>query len=101
MDLELTAKRLGELGHPLRLKALRLLIQAGPDGLPVNKVQAHLGIPLSTLSHHLGRLRQAGLISQERQGRELYCRPQYQALRQVLEFLLQDCCAGVSGLEQD
>ncbi|RJX30548.1 MAG: transcriptional regulator [Desulfarculus sp.] len=101
MNLELTAKRLSEMGHPLRLRALRLLIKAGPRGLPVNKVQAHLGIPQSTLSHHLARLKAAGLISQEREGPRLYCRPQYQALRQVLDFLLQDCCAGVSGLEEE
>lgn len=99
MDLDLIAKRLSELGHPVRLKAFRLLVQAGPRGLPVKEVQAHLGIPQSTLSHHLAHLVSAGLISQVREGRMLLCRVEYPAIKQVLEFLLQDCCAGVSEIQ--
>jgi ArsR family transcriptional regulator, arsenate/arsenite/antimonite-responsive transcriptional repressor len=99
MDLELIAKRLAQLGHPLRLKAFRLLVQAGPQGLPVKDIQAHLGIPQSTLSHHLAHLVSAGLISQTREGRMLICRADYQAMKQVLDFLLEDCCAGVSEIQ--
>ena len=96
MELELAAKRLAELGHPARLSAFRLLVQAGPQGLPVKDIQSHLGIPQSTLSHHLAHLLAAGLISQTREGRVLRCRVEYTAIKGVLDFLLRDCCAGIA-----
>ena len=97
MDIDTAAKRLAELGHPSRLSVMRLLVQAGPDGLPVKDVQARVGIPQSTLSHHLAHLLAAGLISQTREGRVLRCRVEYLALQAVLTFLMQDCCAGLAG----
>lgn len=96
MKIEIAAKRLAELGHPTRLAIIRLLVRAGEQGLPVMDIQAHLGIPQSTLSHHLAHLLAAGLISQTREGRVLRCRAQYQALKEVTGFLLRDCCAGVA-----
>lgn len=98
MDMEVIAKRLSEMGHPARLAAIRLLVRAGPQGLAVGEVQAHLGIPASTLSHHLGRLMAAGLVEQTRDGRVLRCTVNYLALKEVLRFLMQDCCAGVEGI---
>lgn len=95
MELETAAKRLSELGHPVRLSVVRLLVQAGPGGLAVKEVQARVGIPQSTLSHHLAHLLAAGLISQTREGRVLRCRVEYAALQEVLAFLLRDCCAGL------
>ena len=99
MELELAAKRLAELGHPARLKIFRLLVQAGPEGLPVKDVQAHLDIPASTLSHHLSHLVGAGLIVQTREGRLLRCQVVYPAVREMMNFLLQDCCAGIEGIK--
>ncbi len=99
MEIELAAKRLTELGNPVRLKTVRLLIQAGPEGLPVKDIQAHLSIPQSTLSHHLAHLVSAGLISQTREGRMLRCRVDYGAIKEVLKFLMQDCCAGVVDIQ--
>ena len=96
MKLETAAKRLSELGHPVRLAVVRLLVQAGPGGLPVKDIQARVGIPQSTLSHHLAHLLTAGLISQTREGRVLRCRVEYRALQEVLDFLMRDCCAGVA-----
>jgi len=95
MELERAAKCLSELGHPVRLAAFRLLVRAGPEGLPVKQIQAHLGIPQSTLSHHIAHLVAAGLITQSRQGRMLICRVDYETIRGVLDFLMRDCCAGV------
>lgn len=95
MELETAAKRLAELGHPVRLSVVRLLVQAGPGGLPVKDVQSRVGIPQSTLSHHLAHLLAAGLISQTREGRVLRCRVEYAALQEVLAFLMRDCCAGL------
>ena len=74
MDMEKAADCLAELGSPSRLAAFRLLVRAGPAGLMVKDIQAHLGVPNSTLSHHISRLVFAGLISQTREGRALRCR---------------------------
>lgn len=95
MELEQAAKCLAELGSPSRLEAFRLLVKAGPEGLAVGEIQNRLGIPASTLSHHLAHLVSAGLISQEREGRVLRCRVEYEVITGVLEFLMKDCCAGI------
>lgn len=95
MELDKAAKCLAELGNPSRLTAFRLLVQAGPEGLPVNEIQKHVGIPQSTLSHHIAHLMSAGLISQTREGRILRCRVEYRTIKDVLEFLMKDCCAGI------
>jgi len=95
MDMEKAAICLAELGSPTRLAAFRLLVRAGPDGLMVKDIQAHLGAPGSTLSHHISRLVFAGLISQTREGRALRCRVRYEEMRELLDFLAEDCCAGL------
>lgn len=96
MDLHTAANALRELGHPTRLRIYRELVRAGHKGLPVGELQKHLEIPASTLSHHLSALMSAGLISQERQSRTLFCRPCYAQLEQLMAFLTEECCAGGS-----
>ena len=83
------------LAHEDRLRAFRLLIKAGPAGLAVSEIQRHLGIPASTLSHHVSRLVWCGLVSQTREGRVLRCRIEYDQVRALLAFLQEDCCAGL------
>ena len=95
MELENTAKCLEALGNPTRLAAFRLLVQAGPDGAPVGLLQEKLGIPASTLSHHLARLMKDGLVTQERQSRTLICRADFSVMAGVLAFLQDNCCAGL------
>jgi ArsR family transcriptional regulator, arsenate/arsenite/antimonite-responsive transcriptional repressor len=92
METELAAKRLAELGHKTRLSIFRYLVRVGPEGVPVGQIQAKLGIPGSTLSHHINRLVSVGLIRQVRQSRTLYCVPQFDALKELIEFLLAECC---------
>ena len=94
-QLDTIAKRLSELGHPTRLGIFRLLVQAGNDGLPVGDIQQRLGIPASTLSHHLARLVQADLIVQQRNKNTLFCQPCFPVLQETLNFMLQECCQGV------
>ncbi len=96
MDMENAAKCLAELGSPIRLRIFRHLVKAGPEGLPVKDIQAHLGIPKSTLSHHLAHMVWAGLIEQCRQGRMLMCSIRYDEVQALLDFLTEDCCAGLS-----
>ncbi len=94
MELETTAKRLAELGNPTRLTIFRYLVKVGPEGAPVGQIQKEIGIPSSTLSHHISRLVSVGLIRQMRESRILYCIPQFEALEEVITFLLSECCAG-------
>ena len=90
--LDDTAKALKELGHPVRLTIFRRLVRAGYQGLAVGTLQEELGIPGSTLSHHIASLVSAGLLSQRREGRVLYCIPEYDRLNGVIEFLREECC---------
>ncbi len=92
MDLEIAAKALKELGHPTRLAIFKRLVKAGPEGLAVGALQEELGVPNSTLSHHVSSLVSAQLLSQNRQGRTLYCRPDYDHLQAVIDFLQEECC---------
>lgn len=93
-ELELIAKRLAELGHPTRLSIFKYLVQAGTEGVPVGEIQEAMGIPGSTLSHHLSRLVNAGLVVQERDARTLFCKPVFPAIAETLDYLLKECCQG-------
>lgn len=94
-DIDTAARQLAELGNPHRLRAFRLLVKAGRGGLAVGEICRHLGIPKSTLSHHISHLLWAGLIEQERRGRTLICRVRYADLDGLLDFLIDDCCGGI------
>jgi ArsR family transcriptional regulator, arsenate/arsenite/antimonite-responsive transcriptional repressor len=94
MELELTAKRLAELGNTTRLSIFRYLVKAGRGGSPVGQIQKEIGIPASTLSHHINRLVSVGLIRQERDSRILHCIPQFEALEETIRFLMSECCTG-------
>lgn len=93
MLLDTAAKRFAELGHPTRLEVFRYLVKAGHQGVPVGELQSALDVPGSTLSHHISRLVSVGLVIQHRQGRTLYCRPQYDELFGLIAFLQEECCA--------
>ena len=86
MELEVIAKAFKELGHPTRLAIFKRLMKSGHKGIAVGTVQEELNIPGSTLSHHLSSLASAGLISQRREGRTLYCVAGYEKLNAVMEF---------------
>jgi len=90
------ADGLAALGNVTRLKLFRLLVQAGAEGLNMGEMQRLLGIPGSTLNHHAGVLRQAGLIFPAKRGREVVCTADYAAIQDLSEFLLENCCAGVA-----
>ena len=75
---------------------MRLLVRAGPEGLAVGEIQRALGIPGSTLSHHLSHLRNVGLIRQDREGTVLRCCMRYQCIDELVSFLTDECCVGSS-----
>lgn len=93
MKLENAAARCGELGNITRLSIFRLLVRAGKSGLPVGEIQNHLGIPGSTLTHHIQRLVKVGLIKQRRESRVLHCEPQMEAVQELAQYLLSECCS--------
>jgi ArsR family transcriptional regulator, arsenate/arsenite/antimonite-responsive transcriptional repressor len=90
------ARALAALGHDARLAIFRLLVKAGEEGLRVGDIGGHLGLAPSTLAHHLSTLVDAGLVLQDRQGREVINRVDFTAMRRVLGFLTSECCAGVA-----
>lgn len=96
MVTEDAAKCFGELGHINRLQTYRLLVQAGPEGLTVGEIQQHLGVPKSTFSHHLDRLAQVGLISQQREGRSIRCFADCDLMSELVSYLADECCTGVT-----
>lgn len=95
-----TAQALSALGHEARLSIFRLLVKAGEDGLNIGDLGAHLGIPATTLGHHLTTLVNARLVVQERLGREVINRVDYNAMRSVVGFLTSECCTGVTVVEK-
>ena len=97
MQTEQAARKLAELGHPTRLEIFRHLVKGGRQGIPVGEIQSALAVPGSTLSHHISRLVSVGLVIQRREGRTLYCVPQYQELDQLLAFLREQCCVNEHG----
>ena len=93
MKLEQAARQLEALGNLTRLAIYRGLIQVGREGSSVGEIRKKLEIPASTLSHHIARLVQEGLISQERESRILYCKADFQNMDALMTFLVQNCCA--------
>jgi arsenate reductase len=82
------------LGQVTRLELMRLLLAAGPSGLPAGELAARLGVPASTLSFHLRALEEAGLAAPTRQGRSLIYAAQVARLRALVAFLAEACCGG-------
>lgn len=95
MKHEQVAASLAELGNSHRLAAFRFLVKAGHQGASVGDIQTALGIPASTLSHHLTRMVKVGLIRQEKHSRTIICIPEYQHLDELIGFLREECCVGV------
>lgn len=93
MKLEIAAAQLEALGNPVRLKIYRQLVRAGVEGLPVGAVQDRLKMAASTLSHHLKRLVETGLVTQERQATTLICRAHFPAMNGLIGYLSDECCA--------
>ena len=93
MKIAAAAARLEALGNPTRLRIYRTLVRAGAEGMPVGKLQARLDIAASTLSHHLKTMIGVGLVTQTREGTTLTCHTNYELMRGLIEYLLEECCA--------
>lgn len=93
-DLDGHALQLGALGHPVRLRILRFVVQAGAEGAAAGAVQAHVEMPASSLSHHLKRLSEAGLLTARAQATSIFYAADYAQLRKLTDYLWEDCCRG-------
>lgn len=90
--LEHHAEQLAALGHPVRLKILRYVVQAGAEGAAAGDIQTHVDVPASTLSHHLKRLVDSGVLSSRGEGTFHFYAADYAALRALTDYLWEDCC---------
>ena len=94
MDTAAALDCLRALGQEHRLTAFRALVQAGPDGMCVGELREQLGIPGPTLSSHLNQLRAAGLVRDQREGRQIQLAADFAQMNALLAFLTENCCAG-------
>jgi len=89
-------RALAALAHPLRLRVFRALVVVGPEGLTPGVMADGLNATATSLSFHLKELAHAGLVTQERDGRNLIYRAAYDRMNGVLSFLTENCCAGAT-----
>lgn len=96
MEEQEVVKSLAALAQPSRLRVFRTLVVAGPLGLTPGALSEELGVAATTLSFHLKELTNAGLVSQQRDGRNLIYRAAYAQMNDVLAYLTAHCCQGES-----
>lgn len=86
--------RLSALAQPGRLSVFRLLVRAGPEGIPAGEIAAALGLAPNTLSAQLAILVQAGLLSGAREGRVIRYAARMNSISELIVYLMEDCCDG-------
>lgn len=96
LELQIAAQGFAAAGSESRLGVLRVLVRAGHAGLTISDIQQRLDMPASTLTHHLKFLAAGELILQEKQGRSVVNRANYDQLKALADFLLYECCADSS-----
>jgi ArsR family transcriptional regulator, arsenate/arsenite/antimonite-responsive transcriptional repressor len=94
MESKFVVKALAALAQPSRLEIFRTLVAAGEAGLTPGAMSEGIGVAANTLSFHLKELLHADLITQERTGRNLIYRAQYDRMNAVLAYLTENCCQG-------
>jgi DNA-binding transcriptional ArsR family regulator len=94
MEEQDVVRSLAALAQPARLQVFRALVIAGPRGMTPSVMAEGSGIPANTLSFHLKELLNAGLVTQERQGRNLIYRASFEHMNALLGYLTENCCQG-------
>lgn len=97
LSLEEAAQSFAAIGSEPRLEVLLVLVRTGPEGLTVGEIQKRLGLPASTLTHHLRFLAAAGLIDQQKHGRSIVNRAAFSHIESLAAYLLRECCADARG----
>ncbi len=96
VEQNFAVEALSALANDSRLAIFRLLIQEGTDGLPAGEVGQRLDIPANALSFHLTRLRYAGLVTSQRNGRQIIYAADYEGMQELMGFLTENCCQSAS-----
>jgi DNA-binding transcriptional ArsR family regulator len=94
MEKETAVAALAALAQDNRLDVFRLLVQAGPEGMPAGKVAEALDLAPNTLTFHFDRLRQADLVTVRRDGRSMIYAARFETMNALLGFLTENCCQG-------
>lgn len=94
MDIQQAIIMFDALSQETRLRAFRLLVQAGGDGLAAGALSTELGTPHNTLSFHLSHLSNAGVVTSRKEGRSVIYSANFAATRDLIGFLVKDCCRG-------
>jgi ArsR family transcriptional regulator len=94
MEENTVVRSLAALAQPVRLRVFRALVVAGPEGMTPGTLTEALDVPATSLSFHLKELTNAGLVSQERQGRHLIYRASFDQMNALLAYLTENCCQG-------
>ena len=94
MESDSVIRALAALAQEHRLAAYRLLVTAGPEGMPAGALAEALGVPPSSMSFHLAQLSNAGLVSQRRQSRSIIYAADYPVMTGLIAYLTENCCAG-------
>jgi ArsR family transcriptional regulator, arsenate/arsenite/antimonite-responsive transcriptional repressor len=87
---------LAALAQENRLDVFRLLVEAGPEGMPAGAVADALDLAPNTLTFHFDRLRAAGLVTARRDGRSIIYAARFEAMNDLIAFLMENCCGGAS-----
>lgn len=95
MEAGTVIRALGALAQEHRLAVFRLLVKAGPDGMPAGALADAIGVPASSMSFHLAQLANAGLVNQRRQSRSIIYSTDYDAMKGLMAYLMENCCGGV------
>lgn len=93
MDIQQALIVFDALSQETRLRAFRLLVEAGPEGLPAGVVGEQLGIAHNTLSFHLNHLSNAGIVTSRKVGRSVIYMADFDAMRDLIGFMVKDCCS--------
>lgn len=96
METKQVVEALGALAQETRLAVFRMLVEAGPAGMPAGEISARLGLPAATASFHLAQLSRAGLLSSRAQGRFVIYSADFGRMSALLGFLTENCCGGES-----
>lgn len=102
MDITRAITLFDALSQESRLKAFRLLVQAGPGGLAAGVLSEKLGIPHNTMSFHLHHLAHAGIVSSRKAGRSVIYSANFELVRDLIGFMVKDCCSSdVASIRED
>ena len=94
METNIASEAFSALAQPARLEVVKLLVKAGPAGVAAGKIAEAADIPAPTMSFHLKELERAGLILSRKEGRRVIYAADYGGIRDLVDFLLADCCQG-------